>query len=84
MLDFPPRRSGRGHAHKPPRVPKVREFAQITLVDGTLLSGYVFVEATTRIQDLLNAPQPFFPFVDEKETILLINKNAVVRVHPAD
>lgn len=67
-----------------PRVPKIREYAEIVLSDGVLLTGYVFVEATARIQDLLNDSAPFMPFVDDTETVHLINKAAVVRVRPFD
>ena len=31
------------------KVPKVREYAEITLTNGGVLTGYVFVEATSRI-----------------------------------
>jgi hypothetical protein len=57
-----------------PKVPKVRVRADVTLQDGSQMSGQVFVEATTRIQDLLNAPEPFFPFVDADGIVHLINK----------
>ncbi len=52
--------------------------------DGSVLTGYVFVEATARIQDLLNDNLPFMPFIDGQETVHLINKNAIVRVLPFD
>ena len=67
-----------------PKVPKVREYAEITMSDGTVLSGYVFVEATSRIQDLLNGDTAFLPFIDEDEHIHLLNKLAIVRVRPFD
>lgn len=67
-----------------PRVPKVREYAEVTLTDGSVLKGYVFIEATSRIQDLLNSSQAFFPFVDDENVIQLLNKNAVVKVRPYD
>ena len=67
-----------------PRVPKVKEYAVLTLGDATVLKGYVFIEATTRIQDLLNDPAPFFPFVDEDDQIHLINKHWVMRILPYD
>ena len=44
------------NAHQ--KIPKVREYAELTLTDGTVLSGYVFVDATARIQDLLNGSEP--------------------------
>lgn len=69
------------NAHK---IPKIRQYAEITLNDGSVLSGYVFVEATVRIQDLLNSDTPFIPFMDQQDTVHLINKNAIVRVLPYD
>jgi hypothetical protein len=44
------------NAHQ--KIPKVSEYAELTLTDGTVLSGYVFVDATARIQDLLNDSAP--------------------------
>lgn len=68
----------------PQRIPKLRQYAEITMNDGSVLTGYVFVEATARIQDLLNDNLPFMPFIDGQETVHLINKNAIVRVLPFD
>jgi hypothetical protein len=67
-----------------PKIPKVRVRADLRLRDGADMSGQVFVEATSRIQDLLNAPEPFFPFIDEAGIVHLINKNAVVQLTPYD
>jgi hypothetical protein len=67
-----------------PRIPKVREYAQIELNDGSVMNGYVFVEATLRIQDVLNSAAPFIPFVDEEDVVHLVNKTAIVRVRPYD
>ena len=66
------------------KVPKVREYAEITLTNGGVLTGYVFVEATSRIQDLLNEKPAFFPFIDKEERIHLINKHMIVHVRPFD
>lgn len=70
------------NAHQ--KIPKVREYAELTLTDGTILSGYVFVDATARIQDLLNDDAPFMPFIDNGETVHLVNKMAIVRIQPFD
>ena len=66
------------------RVPKVREYAEIKLEEGQILTGYVFIDATMRIQDLLNGAERFFPFVDDSEEVHLINKAAVTKVRPFD
>ncbi len=64
--------------------PKVRQYAEITMIDGVILSGYVFVEATSRISDLLDNGMPFMPFVDSQEQIQLIQKSAIIRIKPYD
>jgi sRNA-binding regulator protein Hfq len=66
------------------KVPKVREFAEIVLSNGEVLAGYVFVDATARIQDLLNGETSFFAFIDREERIHLVNKHAIVEVRPFD
>jgi len=67
-----------------PKIPKVREHAQLTMTDGTVLTGYVFVEATSRIQDVLNGATQFIPFIDQNEEILLLNKASIMQVRPFD
>ncbi len=67
-----------------PHVPKVRKNATLSLSDGTALKGYFFVDATVRIQDLLNGEREFLPFVDDDETFYLINRHQIVSVRPGD
>jgi hypothetical protein len=67
-----------------PKIPKVREHAQLSMTDGSVLTGYVFVEATSRIQDVLNGETQFIPFIDENEEILLLNKASIMQVRPFD
>lgn len=57
---------------------------EVRLTDGTELSGYVFIEATMRIQDLLNGETQFIPFIDDDEKLLLINKISIMQVRPFD
>ena len=54
------------------------------MTDGAVLIGYVFVEATSRIQDVLNGETQFIPFIDENEEILLLNKASIMQVRPFD
>jgi hypothetical protein len=78
-------RADQGNPMPPmPKIPKVREHAEIALADGTSMKGYVFVDATSRIQDLLNEPSVFFPFIDDQDVVYLINKRHVARVKPFD
>jgi hypothetical protein len=66
------------------RLPKVREYAEVKLEDGQVLTGYVFIGATIRIQGLMNGAAHFSPFVDDRDEVHLINKAAVTRVRPFD
>ena len=70
--------------HRMPKIPKVREYAQIKMSDGVVLTGYMFVDATSRIQDVLNSAGDFLPFIDENEVILLLNKTSILHVRPFD
>lgn len=67
-----------------PKIPKLREYAEIELADGSKMTGHMFVEATTRIQDVLNDDLAYFAFIDEEEHVHLLNKAAVMRVRPFD
>lgn len=67
-----------------PTIPKVREYAEIVLSNGAVLAGYVFVDATARIQDLLNGDSTFIAIIDKEERIHLVNKNAIIEVRPFD
>ena len=58
--------------------------AQLTMTDGSTLTGYVFVEATSRIQDVLNSETQFIPFIDDSDEILLLNKASIMKVRPYD
>jgi len=69
---------------KPPKIPKIQERVEITMHDGTVLNGHVFIEATMRIQDLLNDALNFFPLMDDRREVHLISKAAVARVRPHD
>lgn len=66
------------------KIPKIREHAELTMSDGLVLVGHVFIDATSRIQDLLNGPLRFFPFIDDKNQIHLINKDWVMKLRPYD
>lgn len=70
--------------HGVSKIPKVREYAQIKMMDGSVLTGYLFVEATLRIQDVLNGATQFIPFVDENDAILLLNKASIMQLKPFD
>jgi hypothetical protein len=66
------------------KIAKVREWAELTIDDGSVLVGEMFVEATSRIQNVVNDESPFFAFFDQDDQLSLLNKSAVIRVRPYD
>ncbi len=63
---------------------RIARKAEVMLVNGTWLSGRVFVEEDSRTQDLLNDARPFFPLIIENEEVILLNKSAVIQVRAHD
>jgi hypothetical protein len=68
------------------RVPTIATAAEVTLADGRVLSGRVFLPAAAfrhagpmRPEEWINEPAAFFPFLPEREDEpLLLNKDQVV------
>ena len=50
---------------------------ELVLLDGTTLSGAVFIGLDERVQDLMNDAKSFFPLRLEDNEVLLVNKAAV-------
>jgi hypothetical protein len=67
---------------RPHYIPKVRFSCELVLADGTRMEGDVFLEANVRMQDMLNEPKAFFPFVDSSNTVHLISKASLIRAVP--
>jgi hypothetical protein len=69
------------------RIEKDPHPVTLTLLGGELISGAMFVQAHARRRagredpaDILNEPEPFFPFVTEAKETLLIPKSRVLEV----
>jgi hypothetical protein len=70
---------------KPSRIRKKANIeVELVLVDGTRVSGNVFIGLDERVQDLLNDPKTFFPIRLSNQDIVLINKTAVALCKPLD
>ncbi len=61
---------------------KVNVDVELVMLDGTTLSGSVFIGLGERVQELLNDPKPFFPLRLENKDVLLINKQALALCKP--
>ncbi len=66
----------------PLKIPKVKEYARVTLTNNKVIFGFFFIEATSRIQDVLNSETGFFPFITENNELYLLNKIHVLNVEP--
>ena len=49
------------------KIPKVQAHDRLTMTDGSVLTGYVFVGATSRIEDFLNGKTQIIPFIDDAD-----------------
>jgi len=63
---------------------KVNVDVELVLVDGTSVSGKVFIESKQRVLDLLNTPEAFFPMRLENQDIVLVAKSAVAFCKPLE
>ena len=67
------------------RIPKITVEVEVSLTDGRRQRGLVYINATQRVIDLMNEPEPFFVFRTEgDDQVLLLNKAAVVAIEPMD
>ncbi len=70
---------------RPSRIRKKMNIeVELVLVDGTKISGSVFIGLEERVQDLLNDPKLFFPVRLPSQDILLINKQSLAVCKPLD
>lgn len=67
------------------RIPKISVEVELTLIDGQVMTGQVFILATQRVLDLLNAVEPFLPFRRQGSgEVILLNKAAIAVARPLD
>ena len=57
---------------------------ELVLEDGTNLTGHMFVQLGERVLDCLNDSRPFFPFLAEDGTMLLLSKQTVAICRPLE
>ena len=67
-----------------PNAPKVRVPVDIYLQNGAQYNGQVLVAEPSRIQDLLNSPGPFLPFIEWNGKAQLINKTSGMHLSKQD
>ncbi|MEM8825573.1 MAG: hypothetical protein AAGD40_01420 [Pseudomonadota bacterium] len=74
------------HQITPKRRIRTKEKAACELVldDGTTLTGHIFVGTGERVLDCLNDSRPFFPFLHEDGTMLLLAKSTIAVCRPLE
>ncbi len=63
---------------------KINVDVELILVDGTTVTGKVFIETKQRVLDLLNTPEAFFPMRLENQDIVLVAKAAIAFCKPLE
>lgn len=66
-------------------IPKITVEVEVALSDGSTHRGQVFITANQRVLDMLNEPNAFFPFREQKTgRVTLLSKAIVAAVTPVD
>ncbi len=61
---------------------KLRVGVEITLIDGSRMSGNLFLNRDERVLDLINDQRAFVPFEDASGTVSVLCNTAIIRVTP--
>ena len=63
---------------------KVKTEVELTLTDGSVLGGEMFMHADQRVLDLLNDDRRFVPFETFDGAISVINKSVIAKITPLE
>lgn len=61
---------------------KFRVEVEITLIDGSRMSGNLFLNRDERVLDLFNDQRAFVPFEDASGAVRVLSKTTIIRVTP--
>ncbi len=61
---------------------KLRVGVEITLIDGSRMSGNLFLNRDERVLDLINDQRAFVPFEDASGAVSVLSKTAIMRITP--
>ena len=63
---------------------KRTEEVELTLTDGSVLTGKFYMHAMQRIIDIMNDERPYVPFADSEGAFSVLRKSIIGRVKPVD
>ena len=63
---------------------KLTAEVELTLTDGSVLTGKFFIHAMQRILDIMNDERPYVPFADSEGAFIVMRKSIIGRVKPVD
>ncbi len=61
---------------------KFRLEVEITLIDGSRMSGNLFLNIDERLLDLINDGRAFVPFEDTSGAVSMLSKTTIIRATP--
>ena len=61
---------------------KLKVEVEITLIDGSRMSGNLFLNRDERVLDLFNDRRAFVPFEDASGAVSVLSKTTIIRVTP--
>ncbi len=63
---------------------KTRTEVELTLADGRLLAGVLFMHDDQRVLDIVNDDRAFIPFEDADGQLTVINKSMIAHIRPME
>ena len=63
---------------------KLAADVELTLTDGSVLTGEFYLHVRQRIIDIMNDERSYVPFTDSKGDFAVLNKSVIARIKPID
>ncbi len=63
---------------------KTKTEVELTLTDGSVLAGVLFMHADQRVLDIVNDDRAFIPFEDADGQLTVINKSMIAHIRPME
>ena len=63
---------------------KLAAEVELTLTDGSVLTGQFYLHVRQRILDIMNDERSYVPFTESKGEFYVLNKSIIARIKPID
>ena len=63
---------------------KLAAGVELTLTDGTVMTGEFYLHVRQRILDIMNDERSYVPFTESNGDFYVLNKSVIARIRPTD